>query len=810
MGSGLRELMNNNQEGKTNQADPLIDILPKLNLKELLLNLSQKLLDEAGFHWIEIFCWEKTYNQVRLIAEYSRAKWSEYGGERYVLSDYPSSKEVLTSGKPFIVHANMDDPEADWLNELGYNIGLILPLYQNDKIIGLAEVASNDKSVVIGQNDIQKCKRIIQESSRWLTSPLMHHSKEQLFSLSTQLKDVTRCTGCSLSEWNIHEGIGVGILDHSNSFWEYGAGPVFPLKDWHLAKNTLQQLKPVIITSDSPSAIRKESLSLDRFSIKTEVVIPLSIDNQPIGFIELFDVNEERKIKYEDLFPLGNLAGQISIAIQYAQLIDFSQRKLIEQKVRGEASEIILSSLDINSILAQLAKQMCNAVNFTSAYINEFNSDLSKSAVIAEFISSEAAPEEQSSDIGETYDIFNDQSFIRKITKNQFDISQINNPEIMEAEFAHMKKFGAKSILYIPLIIKNKIIGFTELWESRYVREFTPNEISLCIDISNQAAIALENAQLYQKSLDEINQHKTTQLKLRKSERYYRNLFENAHDAIIIFNPSGERVLDVNPHACELFGFHKDEFSNLKISDLSKKFPEVKEQISITLSNGKYSNLETIGYKKDGSTMHLEVNYSLVEYEDNNAILGIFRDVTYRKIIEEQHIHDATHDNLTGLPNRTLFLDILDKALARKKRDNEFNFAVIFFDLDNFKNINDTYGHSVGNKYLKALAVLFDQFSRKVDTIARFGGDEFAILIESFQDNVGVYSFCDRMMSILKSTIPIENINITSTASMGIVHGDLRYTDPEEIIRDADFAMYKAKEKGGNNFEVFDEKLTNQ
>ncbi|MGB6421744.1 MAG: GGDEF domain-containing protein, partial [Anaerolineales bacterium] len=184
--------------------------------------------------------------------------------------------------------------------------------------------------------------------------------------------------------------------------------------------------------------------------------------------------------------------------------------------------------------------------------------------------------------------------------------------------------------------------------------------------------------------------------------------------------------------------------------------------------------------------------------------------VTYRKIIEEQHIHDATHDNLTGLPNRTLFLDILDKALARKKRDNEFNFAVIFFDLDNFKNINDTYGHSVGNKYLKALAVLFDQFSRKVDTIARFGGDEFAILIESFQDNVGVYSFCDRMMSILKSTIPIENINITSTASMGIVHGDLRYTDPEEIIRDADFAMYKAKEKGGNNFEVFDEKLTNQ
>ena len=198
------------------------------------------------------------------------------------------------------------------------------------------------------------------------------------------------------------------------------------------------------------------------------------------------------------------------------------------------------------------------------------------------------------------------------------------------------------------------------------MREFTPNEISLCIDISNQAAIALENAQLYQKSLGEINQHKITQLKLRKSERYYRNLFENAHDAIIIFNPSGERVLDVNPHACELFGFHKDEFSNLKISDLSKKFPEVKEQISITLSNGKYSNLETIGYKKDGSTMHLEVNYSLVEYEDNNAILGIFRDVTYRKIIEEQHIHDATHDNLTGLPNRTLFLDNLDKHSQEK------------------------------------------------------------------------------------------------------------------------------------------------
>jgi diguanylate cyclase (GGDEF)-like protein/PAS domain S-box-containing protein len=549
---------------------------------------------------------------------------------------------------------------------------------------------------------------------------------------------------------------------------------------------------------------------LDRYVLKTEVVIPLSIENQPFGFIELIDVNEERIIEDEELFTWGNVAGQVSIAIQNTQLLDRVQRKLNEQKARIESSEVILSSLDINFVLAQITEQMCSALNLTSAYISVFNSEGLESTVIAEYISSEAAPEEAVSDIGETYSFFDDSLFINKLQSNSHDISQINDPEITEEEIAHMEKYGAKSILFIPLIIKKKLIGFTELWESRYIREFTQDEVSLCIDISNKAAIAIENARLYQKSLKEIKKHRITQAALRKSERYYRGLFDNAHDAIVIFDPLDDRVLDVNPQACDLFGYPLREFINLKIFDLSKNIAQLKMHVSKTLKRGRHTNLESIGNKKDGSEMHLEINSSLVEHEGTKVILSSFRDITFRKEIEEQLIHYAMHDDLTGLPNRNLFLDHVDKALARKSRNKSFNFVVIFFDLDNFKNINDTLGHSVGDLYLKSLASSLSQVSRKVDTLARFGGDEFAILIESLQDPIDIDSYCNRILSILRSKIPVENKNITSTASIGIVHGDTSYTSPEDIIRDADIAMYKAKEKGGNNFEVFDENLRNQ
>jgi len=802
--------MNYLEIGKFNKSDPSTDTFPKINLEEILLNVAQSIIDDYDFHWVEYYCLEQNTNQARLIANFARVHWEENDGEHYVVSDYPSTKEVLTTGKPIILNHNMDDPETDWMTELGYAHGLLLPLYQNDKIIGLAEVATPEKFAKIDQKEIRKCKRIIQESSKWLTSPNNQISKEKLFSLASQLKDVTRCTACSFSEWDADEDIGKVFLDHSNSFFGYGNGPIISLDDWHLAKNVLVNLKPSIIFSNSPKRGRNSSLYLDQYNIKTEVILPLTIDNQPFGFIVIFDVLKERSINNEELYSLGHSAGQIALAIQNAQMLDFAQRKLLEQKARQEATEIILSSLEINTVLSLLAKQFCKAVNITSAYINILNSNLSGSTVIAEFITSEAAPEEKESDIGETYNLFDDELFVQKMAKNLYDISQVNGLEIQESEITHMKKYGAKSILYIPLLVRNKIIGFTELWESRFIRDFTPDEISLCKDISNQAAIAIENAQLYQKTLDEIKQKEITQLKLMKSEQYYRNLFENAHDAIIIFNLLNDHILDVNPHACDLFGYHKDKFRNLKLTAILNDCSKYKKQLSITLGNGKNSNMEAVGINKDGSIIHLEVNSSLVEYEGNEAILGVFRNVTYRKTFEERLIHDAMHDDLTGLPNRTQFLSNLDKALARKKRDEEFNFAVFFFDLDNFKNINDSLGHSVGDKYLKALAVLLEQESRKVDTLARFGGDEFAILIESFRDIVEVNSICIRIFNVLNSEIIIDQKPINSSASIGIVLGKSSYSKPGEIIRDADIAMYKAKEIVGNSFEIFDKKLRTQ
>jgi diguanylate cyclase (GGDEF)-like protein len=225
------------------------------------------------------------------------------------------------------------------------------------------------------------------------------------------------------------------------------------------------------------------------------------------------------------------------------------------------------------------------------------------------------------------------------------------------------------------------------------------------------------------------------------------------------------------------------------------------------LAEEEHRRLEIVQYKKDGKKMYLEVNASLVEYNHQPAILSIRRDITTRKLNEEKLRFSALHDALTNLPNRTLFLNRLNHALSTKKRNPDFKFSVIFLDLDNFKNINDVFGHSAGDKYIQALSVLLKKTLRDTDMVSRFGGDEFVILIEGYEDQPSSLQVCNRIQDVLTRPITINNNRYSSTASIGIVNGNSNYSSAEEIIRDADIAMYKAKDQGGNIIETFDDRM---
>ena len=183
---------------------------------------------------------------------------------------------------------------------------------------------------------------------------------------------------------------------------------------------------------------------------------------------------------------------------------------------------------------------------------------------------------------------------------------------------------------------------------------------------------------------------------------------------------------------------------------------------------------------------------------------GSLADITDRKTAEQKLLHDAFHDALTGLPNRTLFMDRLRYAVERAKRRDDYLFAVLFLDLDRFKDINDSLGHFVGDQLLIAIANRLQKDLRSTDTVARMGGDEFVILLEDISDISDATRIADQLQSELTNSNHLIEHDVFITTSIGIVLSVTGYNRPEEVLRDADIAMYRAKALGKARYEIFD------
>lgn len=197
-------------------------------------------------------------------------------------------------------------------------------------------------------------------------------------------------------------------------------------------------------------------------------------------------------------------------------------------------------------------------------------------------------------------------------------------------------------------------------------------------------------------------------------------------------------------------------------------------------------------------------SHDLLEEKVRLRTQALREEIRQRKKAEEQLTYSASHDSLTGLPNRTVLIDLLNHAIAFRKRRPELSFALLFLDLDRFKVVNDSLGHHAGDELLKIVSGLLKDIVREQDTVARLGGDEFVILIEDFSDNINAFEIADRITKLLSEPIIIENTPVFIGTSIGVLFSDDRYTNANVMLRDADTAMYHAKEKGKGRYEVFD------
>lgn len=302
---------------------------------------------------------------------------------------------------------------------------------------------------------------------------------------------------------------------------------------------------------------------------------------------------------------------------------------------------------------------------------------------------------------------------------------------------------------------------------------------------------------------------------LRKSEQQQRLILDNIDEAIYLIsrdaNGRWERCPSFMSGAIErLLGRTEQEFLSDPEALVGIIHPEdeadMKLKLAERLVSGGGSTLQYRAiHKQTGQIMWIED--TVVPQRDDNheitALIGILRDITQRKALQDKLVQAAFHDSLTGLPNRSLFMDRLANAIGRGKRSGNQHWAVLFIDLNRFKSINDNLGHDVGDKVLISTAQRIKNCLRAGDTLARLGGDEFIALLDDISSADDAYRVSMRIHEALSPPHAIEGREVSCTASIGIAHGKPDYQQPEEVLRNADTAMYRAKADGGTRAELF-------
>ena len=330
---------------------------------------------------------------------------------------------------------------------------------------------------------------------------------------------------------------------------------------------------------------------------------------------------------------------------------------------------------------------------------------------------------------------------------------------------------------------------------------FDTQDVGFIQLVVERITLTLENAR---RAADALA---SEQLALRTSEERFRSLVGNAGDVIAILDRDGV-IGYQSPAAERVWGFRPDQLigTNLALLVRTEDQAGLQALLEGTLEAEAETTLtaELQLMRPDGSWRVCELMMSNLLRDPGVAgIVATFHDVTERKAFETQLSHMALHDPLSGLPNRALFLDRLERALLRTSRRAR-PVAVLFLDLDDFKVVNDSLGHDAGDQLLTMVAERLSQCIRPSDTVARLGGDEFTVLLDDVEDSAEALEAADRVGVALREPFTLEGREIVVRCSIGVALSSDAHDRPEGLLRNADMAMYRAKRDGKAGSAIFD------
>ncbi len=303
---------------------------------------------------------------------------------------------------------------------------------------------------------------------------------------------------------------------------------------------------------------------------------------------------------------------------------------------------------------------------------------------------------------------------------------------------------------------------------------------------------------------------KQTKGDLEKSQNQLQSIIRNVMDGIITINEAGE-IEGFNPAAEEIFGYLQQEAAGKSMKMLMPEPHRGKHESYIRqyLQTGQAKILgvrgrEVIAVRKNGEEFPMEMSVSEMVLGGSRYFIGIVRDITERKRAEQKIAHLAHYDYLTDLPNRALLLDVLNHSIALARR-NKHKAAILFLDLDGFKKVNDTLGHDAGDLLLKAVSGRLKETIRDSDMVARVGGDEFILVLDNIESDTNASLVANKIIAVLAKPFQLMEQSVHVGGSIGISMFPDNANDPAKLVKQADAAMYLAKQSGKNTFRFYRE-----
>lgn len=663
---------------------------------------------------------------------------------------------------------------------------------------------------------------MLEEQTRY--SRLAHITK--LINSKLKLREVLEQVTLAISEEIVQcDSVGIYLPQEDGRFRGYVGKPEVingMTLDMHvieteydlLAKEVIETKKTIYIP-DTSKDNRPDPRAVEGFKIKSLLVLPITYEDELFGLVYLFDYGITMNLTEDEIQTVEAYVNMAGVAVRNATNLTRKENLIAEK-------QLLLDLTRDLSMCSTLQEALDKCFYYIGEVLDNFNTGVH---LVDPLAGRKIKPANLSRDSDWT-----EEDWIKTHGENQFDltrdkifreVSTTKRPLLIPDMLADdrpnhdaCRKFGINGMLMLPLVATGEVLGALAIPElEKATMYYSEADIQLAQSIADATASTLSNL-LYMEKQEVLIEERTSEIRQKHTEleRVVWELKNLSRERELILNSAGEGIfgLDLNgqitfcnPATESMLGYGKGEligklsnviFERPKTSNAKTVYPEVNQKF----------------FKKDRSSFSVE--YVISHIKEGDTVLGevvTFKDITERKQLEEEIKHLAYYDNLTDLPNRVLLNERLKQELAAAQTVNE-KLAILYLDLDRFKLVNDSLGHSYGDVLLREVSHRLSSNVPGKAIVSRQGGDEFTIVLPNISGKEEVMETVEQVMEAFAWPFSLKGNEVFIKTSIGISVYPEDGETAEILIKNADAAMYKSKEKSGTHYHFFETEMSNR